>query len=473
MSGNVSGRFRPFTRLTRLTRRSGLRATVLAAAGSGGGFLAACGQGGGTPAAGREPAAPRPPTQVYVSAWSQNDLEVYQRATAKLTAKRPDLQFTLDFWTGGAEAYYAKLQANIVAGTVPDVVWMQGHRWQPYVRQNAFRRLDDLVRRDKLPAADIWGGAATRACLLKGATYLMPTDGVNLVIYYAKAPFDKLGLKYPSEDWTMDQFYELAQRMSYGEGADRQYGVQAQGEYFLSLPWLRNGGGHEWGGEDVDPTKATFTDPRVVEGVQRMYSDLSWVHRAQPTPAQQGEGAALNRGRVAMLLSGSWTLPDLWGPKAPGGGVAFDVVRVPRGKVSRAEYSGTSGIAIAASSPHPDAAFELQKFMVTDEAQEEVAAGGRMPGVLGAIRRLWAPLVKQLYQFQNTEAFAKAFEEGRWLATPVFTAGDGYGKLETEAILPDWQRMQTRGEVRATEALSEINRKVQAILDQYAAERRR
>ncbi|HEX2065920.1 MAG TPA: extracellular solute-binding protein [Candidatus Thermoplasmatota archaeon] len=410
---------------------------------------------------------------MYVSAWSQDDLEAYQRATAKLTARRPDVQFILDHWTGGAEPYYAKLQAHIVAGTVPDVVWMQGHRWQPFVRQHAFRRIDDLVRRDKLSGADIWGGAATRACVLKGATYLMPTDGVNLVIYYAKAPFERLGLNYPTEDWTMDQFYELAQRLSYGEGADRQYGLQAQGEYFLSVPWLRNGGGHEWGGEDVDPTKATFNDARVVEGVQKMYYDLSWVHRAQPTPAQQGEGAAINQGRVAMLLSGSWTLPAMWGPKAPGGGVAFDVVRVPKGKASRAEYSGTSGIAIAATTPHPDASFELQKFMVTDEAQEEVAKGGRMPGVLGAIRRVWAPLVKERYQFQNTEAFAKAFEEGRWLATPVFTAGDGYGKIETEAILPDWRRMQARGEVRATEALNEINRKVQVILDQYAAERRR
>jgi hypothetical protein len=42
------------------------------------------------------------------------------------------------------------------------------------------------------------GGRVSRAArdvVGRGATYLMPTDGVNLVIYYAKAPFDKLGLR--------------------------------------------------------------------------------------------------------------------------------------------------------------------------------------------------------------------------------------------------------------------------------------
>ena len=458
-----------------MTRRGWLH-TTLVAAGVGSGLLAACGP---RPAhapgveQGTDATTVQRPVNLRLSVWPpQVDLEIYQGVTAKLTAKQPNIQFTLDQWTGGAEDYYAKLQVSIASGTLPDIIWMQGHRWQPYLRQNAFRPIDDLVRRDRLPRGDIWGGAATRACTLKGVTYLVPTDGVNLVIYYAKAPVDRLGLQYPTDDWTMDQFYDdLVVRLSHGEGPDRIYGHQPRDGYFLSVPWLRNGGGHEWGGEDVDPTKATFDDPRVVEGVQKLWYDLMHVHRAGPTPAQRSQGATINQGKVATFLSGSWELPSMWGPKAPDGGVAFDVVRVPKGKVSRAEYSGTSGVALAAVTPHVDAAFEFQKFVVTDEAQEEVAKGGRMPGVLGAIRRVWAPLVRQLYQFQNTEAFAKAFEDGRWLATPVFTAGAGYGKIETEAILPDWRRMEA-GETNAAEALADITRKVQVILDQYAAERR-
>jgi hypothetical protein len=54
-----------------------------------------------------------------------------------------------------------------------------------------------------------------------------------------------------------------------------------------------------------------------------------------------------------------------------------------------------------------------------------------MPGILRALRPVLATPVKQLYQFQHTEGF-ESFEEGRWPATPVFTAGDGYGKIETE-----------------------------------------
>ena len=453
--------------MSRLARRRVVRAAL----GAGGGLLAACAPAWGTQG-GTQSAAARPPTQLRMSIWSAGELLVYQEITAKLQAKRPDLQFALDHWTGGAEPYYAAFQTHLAAGTLPDILWMQGHRWQPFAVKNAFRKLDDLVRRDRLPRGEIWGGAATRACLLKGTTYLVPTDGVNLVIFYAKAPFDRLGLPYPTDDWTMDQFYDLVLRLSHGEGQDRVYGHQPRDGYFLSVPWLRNAGGHEWGGEDVDPTKAAFADPRVVDGVQRMFYDLVHVHRAGPTAAQRSAGSTLARGKAATFLSGSWDLPSVFGPRAPDGGVAFDVVRVPKGKDSRAEYSGTSGVALAAATPHVDAAFEFLKFMVTDEAQAEVAKGGRMPGVLGAIRRVWAPLVKPLYQFQNTEAFAKSFEEGRWLATPVFTAGDGYGKIETEAILPDWRRLEA-GEARAAEALGQINRKVQAILDQYAAERRR
>lgn len=454
------------------TRRSFIQA-AFPVGGLGSGLLTACRPlRSGVLGLGEQPAATRQPVTLRLSVWPpQVDLEIYQGVTAKLTARRPDLQFILDQWTGGAEDYYAKLQLSITAGTLPDLIWMQGHRWQPYLRQNAFRPIDDLVRRDKLPRAEIWGGAATRACTFKGTTYLMPTDGVNLVIFYAKAPFDRLGLKYPADDWTMDHFYDMMLRLSHGEGAERTYGYQPRSGYFLSIPWLRNGGGHEWGREDIDPTKATFTDPRVVEGVQKMWYDLMYVHRAAPTPAQRSQGITINQGKAAMFLSGSWDLPSMWGPKAPGGGVTFDVVRVPKGKAGRAEYSGTSGVAISGTTRHVEAAFEFQKFVITDEAQEEVAKGGRMPGVLGAIRRVWAPMVRQLYQFENTEAFAKSFEEGQWLATPVFTAGAGYGKIETEAILPDWQRMEA-GEVNAAEALASINRKVQVILDQYTAERR-
>jgi ABC-type glycerol-3-phosphate transport system substrate-binding protein len=174
-----------------------------------------------------------------------------------------------------------------------------------------------------------------------------------------------------------------------------------------------------------------------------------------------------------MVLEGPWFLPRLWGElatlAAEGEGINFDVVEPPVGDVDYNYIFGhVHGHSITSQSEEPGAAWELIKFILSDQGQEIIANGGRMCGTPGNIDEIWGPIASEKYNFENVEAFSEGMREG---STPVILAEGGtinsYGGGPITSL---WDVLLGQ-QATAAEAVPSANEEIQAALDQYWADR--
>ena len=60
--------------------------------------------------------------------------------------------------------------------------------------------------------------------MYNGKTYSLPYRNDWYVLYYNKDLFDAAGVEYPSNDMTWEEYYDLAAKMTSGEGSSKVYG---------------------------------------------------------------------------------------------------------------------------------------------------------------------------------------------------------------------------------------------------------
>jgi len=424
------------------------------------------------------PAKTGAPAAISVSVWPDvADLEINNGIIGAFQQKSSNVKVTPEQWTGGGASYYQKLQVGIAGGTVPDMIYFQGWRWQPYVIGGQFREITDLVQRDKaalpeglFPKED----AYVRQTSLKGKYYGVPQDTGSMVVYYNKELFDLAGVPYPKDDWTDKDFLDTMSKVQDGlkkAGKKDVYAYQPNynDPYVRGHPLWRMNGGSEFEKLE-DPKKATWTDPAIVASWQRELFDLAKQGVAIPQGALIGGGGdtayytyGIQNGLSAMKVEGPWFLPQMWGPKAvTKGGLKFDVVNMPKGSKGRSKFWQVEPVCIHKSSKNPDACWEYLKYMASPDGQKFVADGGRMTNTPESIVKQWVPTAQQTYNFQNAEAFADA--EG---ATMVATGGVDTGALQLKGGQNAARDAIMNGSKNAEQALAEANKATQEMLDTW------
>ncbi len=248
------------------------------------------------------------------------DLGVYQAIVKDFEATQPEIKVVTEQWTGD---YYAKMQTLMAAGTVPDIVYVQGWEWQPYAIAGALRPMDDFIKRDKAQLPNIWPAAYQTQTQWNGHTYMACADTGPMVIMYNKEMFIKAHVPFPKEGWTLDDFIQTAKALTIKKGGKTiQYGYQANyDDYLRNVPWMRLGG-HVEATPLVKPKKANFADPLVTQGLQTQWSDMPIkmgisMPRGALTRRWRPAGNytyGIQNGLVAMKYEGPWFMPNLVGP---------------------------------------------------------------------------------------------------------------------------------------------------------------
>src|SRR5690606_27405849 len=80
---------------------------------------------------------------------------------------------------------------------------------------------------------------------------------------YNKNLFDEAGVPYPTEDWTWDDFADMAEQLSSGSGADRTYAMVSHWVQNRFVPYF-------YGGEPYndDWTQQSVDSPETVKGIE-------------------------------------------------------------------------------------------------------------------------------------------------------------------------------------------------------------
>lgn len=254
--------------------------------------------------------------------------------------------------------YDTKLQTMIAGNKAPDVAQV-AENGTGFAAKNAFIDLSSYIKKDNLNLQKKYGGASV---LYKwdGKTFGIPDRGGSGVLYYNKDLFDKAGLKYPTANWTIDDFYQAAKKLTLdtnGDGKIDQWGTN-YADY--QLPWgsflMTNGG------SVIKNKKAVINSTENV----KTFAQYLKGFKDSSVPYQTAEDG-VNRfqaGKVGIALDGMWWIRGNADVKK----LNFDIAPMP------GKYTWSTGSALTiskqSSKEKQDASWKFIKYMTDDHAQQ-------------------------------------------------------------------------------------------------------
>lgn len=185
-----------------------------------------------------------------------------------------------------------------------------------------------------------------------------------------------------------------------------------------------------------------------------------WVDRlmASPLDVKNLETRhAFSQGLLAMVEDGSWALKDIL-ENAP---FRVGVAPFPAGPKRRVTLATTDGFGIFAGTKHPEAAWELLKFLVSRDYGRAMAQAHLLQPARASLVEEWTQTVRQQYPLQTTEmdleAFAAGHLEGYSTTAEIFANMSAARPLAQAA----WEQIFTLGQGPVA-AMREVSAQIQA-----------
>ena len=225
-----------------------------------------------------------------------------------------------------------------------------------------------------------------------GGQYALPEQWSGAFLFYNPAMFADAGVPPPprhwENPWSFQQFLDaataLTQRSSSGRVTRWGFVDTWSPPYSAALFGMNNG--VPWAIPRVNPTHLNFDNDDFLAGLQ-FYADLATVHRVAPAAADTQSMSTVGlftAGRAAMALGGHWRYQTF----AQAKDLDFDVTILPTGPAAAAKGMaaqsaiGSTGLAIAADSPHREHAWEFVKFATGPHGQKLIGDSGLFVPVL-------------------------------------------------------------------------------------------
>jgi multiple sugar transport system substrate-binding protein len=459
----------------KLSRRDFLKVGAIGAAAT---ALAGCATPTAAPteaASAVEPAAPavepaKEPVTLDFLAWGDPaDEPAWTKLVQMYTERNPHVTLNYTPIADPNANFYAKLQTSIAGGTPPAISSFQGWEWQTYADKDLLAPVDDLVKRDGFSAIypqDVKGVVDTT--VRNGKTYLIPMQVATMIMFYARKPFDDAGMPYPTDDWTYDEFMEIAQKMTNTSGEQKMFGLESNGSWFRDIGFIRGTGKQEFDSL-IDPKKAMFNQPEIVDIMQKMAQDVVYNLKISPSPADKEGGAnAFNTGNCAMKYEGPWWFPRMNSPelRADNKNIPFDVVLMPKmADADRPHRGWAEGIALL-KTDKVEAAWGFASFAASEEGDKIYSeTTGRMPNNMSLLESWWVPTVEERFEITNAKAFIEAFKNSE----VDVIGGVPRSKMNGEVVKPLAYDKLVNNSATAAQVLPEVDAAMQALLDEYWA----
>ncbi len=325
--------------------------------------LAACRQG--PERSGSAAATPaRQITLTVAHAWEDAFLPTQEQFDQEFMKRHPNLKIELENSVFGE--FRAKYAARAASGTLPDLLYTQYSWAQEFFRANIFRNLEPYIAKTRDFNLQDFTPPSLVAYRYQGALHLIPYDTGPYLLWYNKDLFDKAGIRYPSESWTMNDLFEAARAITRGDGPDRTWGFDSMpGINALLEPNFLRPFGASW--IDQAETRMSLDSTEVVETLT-WWLDFRLKHRITPMPEDTRgfERGAWLAGSIGMMIAGSWHAPTA----SRFAQFKYDVAHYPRGPRAQITGAAGSGYGITTQSKEPDAAWIYLNEYLSKEGQE-------------------------------------------------------------------------------------------------------
>ena len=286
-----------------------------------------------------------------------------------------------------------------------------------------------------------------------GTQFGLPKYHGALALYFNKDLFDEYGVDYPDATWDHDDYLAAMKRLTHDRDGDGRTDLWGS---MVDISWERiqmhvNG----WGGHIVDPqdsTKCMMDDPEAIDAMEwiraRMWDDkvMATFLDVQNVGTQQ----AFIEGRIAMVEDGSWSLKGILDEAD----FRIGVAPFPAGPNRRVTLATTDGYGIYSGTEHPDAAWELVKFLTSKEYGRALAKANFLQPARSSLVDEWVGFIRDEFPREAKDIEIEAFTDGHInnysVTAEIFAVQDTAQQITNGA----WEQLFTYGET-PVESLSD------------------
>jgi multiple sugar transport system substrate-binding protein len=354
-----------------------------------------------------------------------------------------------------------KSLADLQSGTAPDVfqgccnllpIWAQkGHLLdlRPFVEAD----LDQATIADWDPVQ--YHSFFTR----EGRQYALPKYHGALALYYNKDLFDQVSVDYPSDSWTHDDYVAAMKRITEKLKQAGRSGIWGS---MTDIAWERlQVHVNAWGGHFVDPndaTKSRMADPPTLHALEWLQARM-WDEKVMATQLDvqnKGTQAAFIAGQLAMVEEGSWALKNI----LANANFRVGLAAFPAGPARRATLATTDGFGIYAGTKHPEAAWELLKFLVSKEYGRAMAKAQFLQPARASLVEEWVQFVRTEFPAKTKDMDIAVFADGHRKGYSVISEGFA-NQADAQRLAEEaWQKIFGLGQ-SPVEIMDEVSRQIE------------
>ncbi len=347
--------------------------------------LTACGGSGsgqGTAAGDGEVSAKGKGDKITVAFWDNGQKTGLDEIMKEFTeATGYEVESQIITW----DSYWTLLEAGASGGDMPDVFWMHSNEVQKYMDNDILMDLTDRIAASDKLDMDKFPDDIKTLYQMNGKTYAVPKDVDTIALWYNKTMFDEAGLDYPNENWTWDDFYDAAVKLTKDDGS--QYGTAMnptnnQDGFYNMI--------YSMGGTVLtEDKKSGFDDPNTLKAMNYLDKLIKNAMPPATVMAETGTDVLLNSGKIAMLSQGSWMVPAFKINEYMTANC--DVAVLPKDAETGRRVSLYNGLGWAANAntKNPEAAWELIEWFGTKEMQLKQAQLGVTMAAYEGVSEEW------------------------------------------------------------------------------------
>jgi multiple sugar transport system substrate-binding protein len=279
--------------------------------------------------------------------------------------------------TIGFNDYFTQMMAKISAGQAPDVFELNFENFVTYAKKDVLMPLDDIIKEADYDVS-IYNQKALNAFVIDNKQYGLPNSFSNVLLFYNKDLFDKAKISYPTNEWTWDDTIEAAEKI---RSLDKTiFGFFRPVTFNEFYKVVKQNDGALF---NDDMTQFTVNRPENIETLQFMVDALlkSNVMPTEEQLAGMGDWDLFKAGRLGMLTTGVWAIPDFTRD------CDFDWdIAIEPGNKQKATHFFSNGYVISKDTKNAETAFEFASFLTSSKEAVDIRldAGWELPPVSDA-----------------------------------------------------------------------------------------
>jgi multiple sugar transport system substrate-binding protein len=277
--------------------------------------------------------------------------------------------------TPQGDAYDAKIRTALAGGAAPDIMRVNDDYIRQFSNGPGLLDLAPYIKKDNIDTSQFAQEPYKFADQPDGRHTAWIVGYQARLIYYNKNMFKEAGVPLPpttwtSENWDWDAFLERAKKLTVD---GKQWGALVRYDKGYEQTFAINNG-HDSGVYNKAGTAFTLADPKATEGLQ-WAADLTCKHKVQP------DWSLLKQNNIHTQMFAQGKIGMLFAPFSVAAYLKDTIkdfdwdVAAPPANVEQKTLGSVVPFTVPASAKNPDGAWELLKFLSSEEGGKILAEG--------------------------------------------------------------------------------------------------